>query len=297
LAKEYCNDELELITKAVELSKADLLTEMVYEFTDLQGVMGYYYAKAQGLDEKIALSIKEQYYKDEMPSSIESAIVSLSSKLDLLFGLFSINKVPTGSKDPLALRRAVATILKIVLEYKLDFDFNKIYEAIKNNYKEIDINKLNEFVYERLVNVLEVNPSVLRAVLSSGESNIYKIAQKAKAVEKVFASNSELSTTFKRIANIVKDVKRDDLSIDADKFLQDEEKELYAKFNEITNKKYDNYEEELNALVTLKPLLDKFFDNVFVNHEDSAIKTNRQNLIYAIYQAFRKIADIKEISI
>jgi glycyl-tRNA synthetase beta chain len=304
LADIFKVEEKELLEKAVMLSKADLMSEMVYEFTELQGLMGYYYAKIAGEDDLVSTSLKEQYLPDgedsELPSNVFSAIVALSYKLDNLMGLFSVGKIPTGSKDPFGLRRAAAGIVKIAIEHKLAIDLSKIIDKLSSNYTNLDKKVLIEFFNERLFKIFEVNPTVLKAVLGSGETDIYKISQKLCALNPIVQSDNfkEYVTTFKRVANIIKDVDTSkNLSIDEKLFENKEEKELYAKYNEISSKTYITYEEELEALFSLKTLLDSFFDNVFVNHEDINIKTNRKNLIGLVYQGFKNIADIKEITI
>lgn len=296
--------EKELLQKAVMLSKADLMSEMVYEFTELQGIMGYYYAKLAGEDKLVYTALKEQYLPDGedsgLPSNVFSSIVALSNKLDNLMGLFSAGKIPTGSKDPFALRRAAAGIVKIAMEHKLSIDLSKIIDELLHNYKNLDKKVLIEFFNERLFKIFEVNPTVLKAVLASGETDIYKISQKICALNPIVQSDNfkEYVATFKRVANIIKDVDvNTKLGIDEDLFENDEEKELYTKYNEVRFKSYVTYDEELEALFALKPQLDKFFDNVFVNHENEKIKINRKNLIGLVYQGFRKIADIKEITI
>ena len=304
LAETFDLKEKELLQRAIMLSKADLMSEMVYEFTELQGLMGYYYAKIAGEDELVSLALKEQYLPDgedsELPSNKFSSIVALSNKLDNLMSLFSVGKIPTGSKDPFALRRAAAGIVKIAMEHKLALDLPKIIDELSVNYKNLDKKILIEFFNERLFKIFEVNPTVLKAVLGSGETDIYKISQKLCALNPIVQSDNfkEYVTTFKRVANIIKDIDTSkELAIDEKLFETKEETELYAKYNEISLKKYETYEEELEALFSQKTQLDNFFDNVFVNHDDEKIKTNRKNLIGLVYQGFKNIADIKEITI
>ncbi|WP_428022899.1 glycine--tRNA ligase subunit beta [Arcobacter sp.] len=304
LADIYNIGQKELLTKAVMLSKADLMSEMVYEFTELQGLMGYYYSKAAGEDELVYTALKEQYLPDgedsELPSNKFSAIVALAYKLDNLMGLFSVGKIPTGSKDPFGLRRAAAGIVKIAIEHKIEVNLSNIIDNLLENYTGLEKSKLIEFFNERLFKIFEVNPSVIKAVLGSGEGDVYKISQKICALNPIVLSEDykEASATFKRVANIIKDIDvNSSLKVNSSLFEQEEEKDLYETYTQLTDKKYNNYEEELDALFSLKPKLDKFFDNVFVNHENEAIKTNRKNLIGLVYQAFRNIADIKEITI
>jgi glycyl-tRNA synthetase beta chain len=277
---------------------------MVYEFTELQGLMGYYYAKASNEDELIYTALKEQYLPDgedsDLPSNVFSSIVALSHKIDTLMGLFSVGKIPTGSKDPYGLRRAAAGIVKIAIEHKLPLDFTTIVSQMSVNYPNLDQKPLIEFFNERLFKIFDVNPSVLKAVLGSGESNIYKISQKLCALNPIVLSSDfkEYSATFKRVANIIKDINTDTkLDINTDLFEEVAEEELYKHYNVVTSQTYVTYDEELEALFGLKPHLDKFFDEVFVNHENVNIKTNRKNLIGLVYQAFKNIADIQEITI
>ena len=297
-------EEKVLLEKAVMLSKADLMSEMVYEFTELQGLMGYYYAKIANEDELVYTALKEQYLPDgedsELPSNVFSSIVALSYKLDNLMGLFSVGKIPTGSKDPFGLRRAAAGIVKIAMEHKLAIDLAKIIDALSANYKNLDKKALIEFFNERLFKIFEVNPTVIKAVLASGETDVYKVSQKLCALNPIVQSDNfkEYVATFKRVANIIKDIDTSkELAIDDKLFENKEETELFTKYNEVSSRTYASYEEELEALFSLKTQLDNFFENVFVNHENEAIKTNRKNLIGLVYQGFKNIADIKEITI
>ena len=292
-----------LMERAVMLSYADLLSEMVYEFTELQGVMGYYYALKQGEDEQVALAIKEQYLpkgeESELPSTLFSAIVALAKKLDTLMALFSIGKIPTGSRDPFGLRRAANGVIRIVLEFRLNFDLGQIFEDLNGEYKPFDIKKLEEFFIERLYQFYDLNPSIVKAVVESGERNLLELDKKIKALAKIVQSNDfkEVFTTFKRVANIVKDV---DISkptpVDEALFESEYEKRLWEHFEEVRQKEYLSYEERLGALFGLKKDIDLFFDNVLVNAEDEKLRVNRKNLIASIYKEFKKIADIKEIT-
>ncbi len=294
----------ELLIKAVDLAKADLMSEMVYEFTELQGLMGYYYAKALGEDELVANAIKEQYMpvgdNAELPSSIFSALVAMSIKIDTLYGLFSVGKIPTGSKDPFALRRAVNGIIRTALNYDLSLDVDELTEALKPIYAEFDTAKLKEFIFDRIIKLAKVNPSVVTAVVASGESDINELFKKIEALDSIVSdkNSKELFTTFKRVANISKDLDlNSDLSVDESLFVEPQESELYSKFKEVNAKEYGSYLEKLQALFGLKELLDNYFDSVLVNAEDEKLKQNRQNTIASIYKAFKDIADIKEVTV
>ncbi len=304
LADIFDVEQKELIQKAVMLSKADLMSEMVFEFTELQGLMGYYYAKLAGEDENVYTALKEQYLPDgedsELPSTKFSSIIALSYKLDNLMGLFSVGKIPTGSKDPFGLRRAAAGIVKIAIEHKLPIDLGKIIDALADSYTGLDKKQLIEFFNERLFKIFDVNPSVLKAVLGSKETDVYQISKKLCALNPIVLSEDfkEYSATFKRVANIIKDLDTNSkLNVNQSLFEDNEEKELFAKYSTVTSKEYTTYDEELEALFGLKPELDNFFNNVFVNHDDDAIKINRKNTIGLVYQEFKNIADIKEITI
>lgn len=293
-----------LLERAVMLSYADLLTEMVYEFTELQGIMGYYYALAQGEDEQVALAIKEQYLpqgeESELPSSLFSALVALSKKLDTLMALFSVGKIPTGSRDPFGLRRAALGVIRIVLAYNLHFDLEKVFTELASEYKEFDTKKLVEFFLERLYQFYDVNPSVVSAVIATQERDLLEIDKRIKALANIVQSSDfkEIFTTFKRVANIVKDINvEQDLRVDESLFTSEYEKDLYEEFKKRASADYPDIETRLTALFDLKHKIDLFFDNVLVNAEDEKLRTNRKNLIASIYKEFRKIADIKEISV
>ncbi len=294
----------ELLKRSVALAKADLMSEMVYEFTELQGLMGYYYAKELGEPDEVALAIKEQYLpsgeNSELPSTILSSVVAMSIKLDTLLGLFSINEIPTGSRDPFALRRAVNGIVRISKEHNLKFDIVENIRELGANYKDIDYEKLDNFIIERINQYYNVNPSIIKAVLNSGERELLELHKKIAAVDAIASSESFASvfSTFKRVANITKDFDvSKELHVKEELFEQEVEKALYKAFREVDTKQYETYEARLDALFSLKPQLDKFFDDVMVNADDEAVKNNRKSLVGSVYKALLHIADIKEISV
>ncbi len=290
--------------RAVTLAKADLMSEMVYEFTELQGLMGYYYAKALGEEELVYTAIKEQYMPvgegAELPSNVFSSIVAMSIKLDTLFGLFSVGKIPTGSKDPFALRRAVNGIVRIVTEYDLPFNIEDIITLLKGEYQAFDAKVLSDFIIERINKSLDANPSVIAAVLASGERDINEIAKKVAALNEIVSSDTfkEQFSTFKRVANISKDVDLEsDLAVDISLFKEDAEVTLYNAYEKVRNQDFTDYKTRLEALFGLKRELDAYFDDVMVNADDEALKTNRLHMIGSVYRTFRDIADIKEITV
>ncbi len=292
-----------LIERAVMLSKADLLTEMVYEFTELQGVMGYYYALKQGEDPLVAEAIKEQYLPSgedsRLPGNLFSSIVALSYRLDTLMALFSIGKIPTGSKDPFALRRAAIGVIKIVLEFSLPFDIKRDLASLAKEYEKLDPKKLEEFFLERFYQFFDANPSLISAVIKSGERDIVKFERKLKALKEIVQTSGfkENFTTFKRVANIVKDHDLSDLRVDESLFESEFETDLWKEFKRIDTSKTESVKERLENLFSLKESIDRFFDNVLVNAPQENIRRNRKNMIASIYMAFKEIADIKEISL
>ncbi len=184
---------LELISRAVQIAKADLLSEVVYEFSELQGIMGYYYALKQNENELVALSVKEQYLPASenapLPSNVFSAIVALSLKIDSLFSLFSVGKIPSGSKDPFALRRLSFGLLKIIVHYGLEFDLKADLKNLFQKvgvYQSFDLEILEKFLLERFNNLIDCNPSIIRSVLNTNERDIVKIIQKVKALKRFF---------------------------------------------------------------------------------------------------------------
>ena len=302
--KKSADFEAKLL-RAVELSKADLLSEMVYEFPNLQGLMGYYYALHQGEDEPIAEAIKEQYLPlgedSALPSIVFSAILALAHKLDNIFTLFAIGKIPTGSKDPFALRRAASGILRIIADrgfvFDLKEDLPRLFASVGYGVEYPE--QIGQFFLERLGGILGGNPSLLRSVLATGENDVVEIFSKTQALVKYFSVNqSELISTFKRVANILKDVENlGDLEINENLFECKEERELFEAHSKIVGRDFEDYEELLRALCTLKAPLDAFFDGVMVNVENPALRQNRIALIAKIYEEFLQVADIKEISL
>jgi len=294
LAENY-NADIEKAKKAVNLAKADLLSEMVYEFTELQGIMGYYYALNEGIDKEIATAIKEQYTNSA--SNKISALLNIARNLDTILGLFSINKKPKGNKDPFGLRRAANHIIKIAIENKIPLDIKKTIKDLKKHYQNINENEIIDFIFERLYKFYNVNPTVIRSVLATGESNLLEIDKKIKLINNIVTSSDfkDLSITFKRVANIVKDFDLDKININEKLFEKKEEKTLWENLKKV--KEIKELERKLDYLISLKPFIDNFFDNVMVNVDNEEIKNNRKSLIASIYKEFLDIADIKEITL
>lgn len=307
LAKIYTNElknlklfECEnLLSRAIMLSKCDLTTQMVGEFAELQGIMGFYYAQKSGENEFVCLAIKEQYLPNgensALPSNIFSAIVAIACKLDTLMGLFEIGKIPTGNKDPYALRRQASGIIKIALSQNISFDLREILTPLSEIYPKLDKKTLIDFILERLYGLYDINASIIKACINSGECDILRLHSAINALDKLSKETDfkEKFSTFKRLANIIKDEKIG--VVDETKFIHNSETELNNAFKKI-NLDENSCEIYLNSLFLLKNEIDEFFENVMINIDDKAIKANRIALIGQIYKAFLKVADIKEIS-
>lgn len=306
----YDNINPEHLERAMELAKADLMSEMVYEFTELQGLMGYYYALALGESAEVATAIKEQYLptgeESALPSTMLSAIVAMAMKVDTLIGMFSIGEIPTGSRDPFALRRAVNGIIKIAVAHQIPLNFSTLIDQLAFLYPQGKEYKKNveTFIIERLAGAyVGVNPSIIQAVVAKDahvELDVLDIDRKIRAVATIAASDSfvEAFSTFKRVSNILKDEAMDKaFSVNEGLFDNDAERNLYASAKTAMAAQYESLEERLDALFALKAPLDTFFDNVMVNAEDLNVRANRKALVGMIYAEIYAIADIKNITL
>ncbi|GAA7845357.1 glycine--tRNA ligase subunit beta [Helicobacter pylori] len=302
---------LKLIGRAVKIAKADLLSEVVYEFSELQGIMGYYYALKQNENELVALSLKEQYLPASenapLPSSVFSAIVALSLKLDSLFSLFSTGKIPSGSKDPFALRRLSFGLLKIIAHYGLEFDLKadlkNLFEKV-GVYQSFDLEILEKFLLERFHNLIDCNPSIIRSVLNTNERDIVKIIQKVKALKRFLddpknAQKKELLfSAFKRLANINKDKNPNESSeFSISLFKEPKEHTLFEAFNAIKTSAFESLDSKIEAYFGLHAPLEEYFKSVLVMDKDIEIQKNRKNFLWGVYQSFLEIGDIKEIAV
>ncbi|MFH0709638.1 MAG: glycine--tRNA ligase subunit beta [Pseudomonadota bacterium] len=307
LDDDYAEEHLE---EAMTLAKADLMSEMVYEFTELQGLMGSYYFKKLYPEKgsRIVEAIKEQYkFSGEEISSSFSAIVNIAMKLDTLIGMFSIGEIPTGSRDPFALRRAVNGIISIALKHKIPLDFSTFIDSVQEFYPQnIDYKKnIEQFIIERLSGIYpNVNSSIIQSVVVKKEGiflDIRVVDLRIKAVDEIASSDGfeEIFSTFKRVCNILKDDSDDNLFPDIDLFEHEAEHILWNKLVEVINNK-DSYGlmiKYLDALFALKAPLDSFFENVMVNTEDLLVRANRKTLLRKIYAEIYSIADIKNITL
>ena len=296
IAKILCNivrEDSTNITKAISISKNDLLSEMVGEFGELQGIMGSYYTK----DDNLKLMIKEQYLPIQedslLPSSLECAIISISNKLDSILCLFAIDKIPSGSKDPFALRRAASGIIKMIVKFEIPFSLFEIIPQLKSHYKKIDENKIFQFFIERLEGTLNINQSIINAAIKSNQKDLVELIRQIEALKSI---PNDFKILFKRIANILKNIEIKADSINCDLFICNEERALFEALEKFKSSNIFSPKNRIEKLLELKEILQKFFDNVMINIDDEKIKENRILLVNAIYKEFFKVGDIKEIS-
>ncbi|MBZ7985264.1 glycine--tRNA ligase subunit beta [Campylobacter sp. Cr9] len=294
LAKIFGYENEKNVKDAINLSKADLRTQMVGEFPELQGIVGSYYAANMGYSSEVCTAIKEQYLYDELPSTKLSKIIILATRLDTLMGLFSINKLPSGNKDPYALRRAALSIIKILIDLGVKFNLLDLLGEFKGLYKAYDISKLISFINDRFSALYPVNSSYIKAVLNANNTDIVTIDENINALITLSKDKDYESkiSTFKRLANIIKDSK--DLYCDESKLSNEYERKLHKAYKDISFS--ENVSDNLAAIFALKPIIDEFFDNVMINVDDLEIKNNRLALVYSIYKHIASIADLKEVS-
>ncbi|MBN2179649.1 MAG: glycine--tRNA ligase subunit beta [Deltaproteobacteria bacterium] len=315
----YITETLNLPIKATVdrtalLAKADLETQMVYEFTELQGVMGREYARIQGEDPVVAKAIYEHYLPvaagGDLPESDEGAIVSIADKMDTIVGFFGINLVPTGTADPFALRRQALGIINIILNrnYPLNLDalIDKsiaiLGEKLKRKPEETKADVL-DFFRGRFENQLisQGHPyDVVNAVLALGLSDIVQSLRKIEAMEdfKEHPDYEPLAVAFKRVVNILKGFEGG--SVDTELFQEKEEENLHKAFLDISEKAKnfindEKYNEALSEVARLRKSVDAFFDTVLVMAEDERVKFNRLSLLEELKTLFYGIADFTKI--
>ncbi len=305
--------DVELAKRAALLAKTDLITNMVSEFASLQGIMGRYYALADNEAEEVAIAIEEQYFPKQsgspVPASTTGQILSLAEKLDTLSGIFSAGLIPTGDKDPYALRRATLGFLRILIENELNLDiielitfalaqFNHDFEKIETEQKIVN------FVFERLKGYsLDHGYTVkeFEAVNAVKPSNPLDFMQRLKAVKtfKTLPEAESLAAANKRIINILK--KSDTLPADSINLLIEPQeiklheaaKQSAADIQPLLAEK--NYQATLTRLALLKDDVDTFFDHVMVNTDDLTLRASRLALLSLLSKQFLEIADISKL--
>jgi glycyl-tRNA synthetase beta chain len=288
------------IIRAARLSKADLTTELVKEFTELQGVVGGLYARAQGEHEGVALAIYDQYkpvsMDDSIPHTLAGQLLSIADKLDTLRGCFRVGLIPSGSKDPFALRRAAQGIVKILVEGKLRLPIQSLCDGSL---------QLEQFIAERIRyyfrDIRGYKYDEVEAVLVSGWDDLLDLEERLEAVRAVRPTEDfePLAASFKRIRNILKQANFDGLGDALNPALLEPgpESELYEKFmaTRAANQILTDYRSKLEQIATLRTHVDNFFDKVMVNVPDPAVRQNRLTLLHTMLAEFSTIADFSEI--
>ncbi len=274
--------------RAALLCKCDLTTEMVKEFTDLQGVVGGLYAKAQGEPEAVSRAIYEHYQplsmEDSIPSTREGQIVALADKLDTLRGCFGVGLIPSGSKDPFALRRAAQGMVKTLVEAGLDYKLDSLaqgelyaflLERVQHYFREV-----RGFKYDEVNAVLKVGVSTLKDV----EDRLNHVARVRPT-----PNFEPLAASFKRINNILKQANFTQGVVHPELLEDGPEKELYEAYTKLPGNG------PLEDVAELRPLIDRFFDTVMVNAPDPKIRENRLSMLSEMLRKFSSIADFSEI--
>ena len=302
----------DLAERAGLISRCDLVTEMVYEFADMQGIMGRYQAQRDGENPEIAQAMDEIYMPrfsgDQLPRTQTGIALAIADRLDTITGIFGIGLKPSGTKDPFALRRASLGLLRILREYSLSINLHDlITESIKlhgNNLTEnATSSDVNTYILDRLNGIFAedgISTKLVQAVASVNPGNVIDFQNRIAAVEAFsqLPESENLAAANKRIQNILKKTKQQiPLKTDTGLFELDQESNLY---NMLTVKEKDiepllvknNYQQILLSLVELKQPIDDFFDHVMVMAEDNNIRLNRLSLLQRIHQLFFKVADI-----
>ena len=307
------NADTELAKRAAKLCKADLLTDMVYEFTDLQGIAGTYYAQGDGEHADVCAAMQEQYMPsfagDELPATQAGICIALADRIDSLVGLFGLGQIPTGSKDPFALRRASLGVLRILVEKNINIDLGQLIDwGIESTWETAPKAEtkatLTEYMLDRFSAWYKdqgIATEVFQAVRALGVTNALDINNRVQAVNS-FSSMSEaqaLAAANKRVSNILAKNGGDAISADinAQLLTEDAEKvlaqQVTAKQTQVQPLLADaKYKEALASLADLRAAVDAFFDNVMVMADDEAVKNNRLALLKQLQGLFIAIADI-----
>jgi glycyl-tRNA synthetase beta chain len=309
--------------RAAELAKCDLVTDMVREFTELQGIVGGLYAKAQEEPEEVAFAVYDQYkpagLDDSIPRNITGQILAIADKLDSLVGCFAVGLVPSGSSDPFALRRAAMGIVKILLEIKLPLSLALIVarsgRSLKESAQKIPVpaeveKQVIEFILERARFVLRERAGLaldeIDAVFSAGADDLVDAVRRIEAIRAIRKTKNflPLAVSFKRIRKILEKAgppaqwKLDEVRVNL--FTEDAERELHSQAGKLAaeadqHKRQGRYREALQGIAGLRPVVDRFFEKVMVMAEDEQIRKNRLTLLANLFSEFSKLADFSEI--
>lgn len=291
------------IERTALLCKADLVTSLVFEFTELQGFIGADYAKISGEDEKVAQGIKEHYYplnaESELAEGIEGQIVGIADKLDTICAVFASGKIPTGSSDPLGVRRAALGIIKTIINNQLNLNLSKlIRKTVELIAKDVDIEKIEEFFVQRLIIFLndDYRKDVLEACSGNKNplTNLCDYLERVKILSEFYTNDSFISVleSANRIQRIVKDDVISEVNVN---LLQlDAEKDLYDK---IITLKATSYNELIESLISINSVIEKFFEDVLVMDKDEKIKQNRLAMLNMLKINYEKIANFSALQI
>lgn len=327
LAEVIEGSDLGKACRAAHLAKADLVSEMVYEFPELQGLMGEYYATHHGEDAEVAKAIADHYSpqgpSDACPSAPNSVAVALADKIDTLVGFWSIDEKPTGSKDPYALRRAALGVIRLILENNLRVNLLDVFSNAHTAYSTVnglssvpadtranEENLLNFFADRLKVHFKDegIAHDMVNAVFGlGGEDDLVRLLARVKALKEFLSSDdgANLVAAYRRASNIVrieekKDGTKYDGSVDASKLEEDEEKILFEKLEPVMGileaaLKEERYAEAMGALASLRGPVDAFFDKVTVNSDQPTLRANRLRLLSQIGRALDGIADFSKL--
>jgi len=300
--------------RAAALAKADLVTNMVYEFPELQGIMGEKYALLSGEDKRVAKAIFEHYLPrnagDILPETLEGTLVSIADKMDTIAGCFAVGIEPTGSQDPYALRRQALGICHIIIEKGLNLSLKAVIGQALNNYQsklELDQAQLTANIYnffeQRVRNILADaghRYDVIEAIIVAGYDNLMETLMRAKALESVKGTETfnKLLTAFTRANNLAK--KAEQATIDEQYLVEQVEKDLYHRYVEV-QKEVDkaigakNFTAALTSVASLEETINAFFNGVMVMADDEKIKNNRLALLLNITKLVAPVADLTKI--
>ena len=313
---------------AARLSKTDLLTDMVGEFPELQGIMGGYYARHDGLGDDIALAIEDHYKPrfagDALPRNTAGVVVALAEKLETLVGMFGIGNLPTGDKDPFALRRHALGVIRMLVEKDLPLDVNWMIDSAQRVFGEVWIQigsngqvgrmpssewnllPLVDFIYDRLAGSLReqgYSAQEVDAVLALRPQRLSDVDQRLAAV-RAFAALPEapaLAAANKRISNILKKAQDVDPHVSEVLLKEPAEIALHAAMKEVAPKakaQFDagDYTASLQTLAALRAPVDAFFDGVMVNADEIDLRLNRQGLLKSLHEAMNRVADLSRLT-
>jgi glycyl-tRNA synthetase beta chain len=298
---------------AAQLAKTDLLTDMVGEFPELQGIMGGYYARHDGLSEEIAFAIEDHYKPrfagDELPRNTTGVVVALADKLETLVGMFGIGNLPTGDKDPFALRRHALGVIRMLVEKQLPLPLRPLLGQAAQVFGDQMADPsaaLVDFIYDRLAGGLReqgYSAQEVDATLALRPEILSDVAPRLAAV-RTFAALPEapaLAAANKRIANILKKSEGDGAAVDRALLVEPAEKDLYAAMQATVpaaNAQFEagDHTASLQTLAALREPVDAFFDGVMVNADDPALKANRLGLLRELHTAMNRVADLSRLA-